>query len=144
MILAGRRLNDDMGRYIASETVKLMLKKRIHVADAHILILGLTFKENCPDLRNTRVIDIIEELNTFGAVVEVYDPWINAEEARRLYGVNVITELPSHRFDAVILAVAHKEFTTLSADDLQAMCKPASIIYDVKNVLPAALVDGCL
>ena len=144
MILAGRRLNDDMGRYIASETVKLMLKKRIHVAESHILILGLTFKENCPDLRNTRVIDIIEELNTFGAVVEVYDPWINAEEARRLYGVNVINELPSHRFDAVILAVAHKEFTTLSADDLQAVCKPASIIYDVKSVLPAAIVDGCL
>ena len=144
MILAGRRLNDDMGRYIASETVKLMLKKRIHVAESHILILGLTFKENCPDLRNTRVIDIIEELNTFGAVVEVYDPWINAEEARHLYGVNVITELPSHRFDAVILAVAHKEFTTLSANDLQAMCKPASIIYDVKSVLPAAIVDGCL
>ena len=110
MILAGRRLNDDMGRYIASETVKLMLKRRIHVADAHILVLGLTFKENCPDLRNTRVIDIIEELLTFGARIDVYDPWVDQEEARSLYKVNMIASLPQQRYDAVILAVAHEEF----------------------------------
>lgn len=144
MILAGRRLNDDMGRYIASETVKLMLKRRIHVADAHILILGLTFKENCPDLRNTRVIDIIAELNTFGAKVEVYDPWINPDEARRLYGVTMIDHLPENRCDAVILAVAHREFAALSVQDLRKMCKPAAVIYDVKNILPPEAVDGCL
>jgi len=144
MILAGRRLNDDMGRYIASETVKLMLKKRIHVADAHILILGLTFKENCPDLRNTRVIDIIEELNTFGARVEVYDPWIDQEEAAHRYGVTMISQLPRNRYDAVVLAVAHREFTQLSAEDLRHLCKPAAVIYDVKNILPTEMVDGCL
>ncbi len=144
MILAGRRLNDDMGRYIASETVKLMLKKRIHVANAHILILGLTFKENCPDLRNTRVIDIIEELNTFGAKVEVYDPWIDQEEAARHYGVTMIGTLPQNRYDAVVLAVAHREFTQLSAQDLRNLCQPEAVIYDVKNILPAEMVDGCL
>jgi len=144
MILAGRRLNDDMGRYIASETVKLMLKRRIHVADAHILILGLTFKENCPDLRNTRVIDIIAELNTFGARVEVYDPWIDQEEAHRLYGVTMVDRLPENRYDAVILAVAHREFTELTVEDLHRMCKPAAVIYDVKNILPPEAVDGCL
>jgi len=144
MILAGRRLNDDMGRYIASETVKLMLKRRIHVADAHILILGLTFKENCPDLRNTRVIDIIEELNTFGAKVEVYDPWVDQDEARRLYGVTMVDRLADNCYDAVILAVAHREFAGLTGEDLRRMCRPASVVYDVKNTLPAEAVDGCL
>ena len=144
MILAGRRLNDDMGRYIASETVKLMLKRRIHVADAHILILGLTFKENYPDLRNTRVIDIIAELNTFGARVEVHDPWVDQEEASRLYGCARVDALADHRYDAVILAVAHREFSTLTVEHLRRMCKPASVIYDVKNILPRDAVDGSL
>ena len=144
MILAGRRLNDDMGRYIASETVKLMLKRRIHVADAHILILGLTFKENCPDLRNTRVIDIIEELNTFGAKVEVHDPWVDQAEAKRLYGVTMVDRLPENRYDAIILAVAHREFAGLTAEELHRMCKPAAVVYDVKNILPPEAVDGCL
>jgi len=144
MILAGRRLNDDMGRYIASETVKLMLKKRIHVADAHILILGLTFKENCPDLRNTRVIDIIEELNTFGARVEVYDPWVDREEAHRLYGVTMIETLPRNRYDAMVLAVAHREFVGLTTGELHRLCRPQAVIYDVKNVLPQEVVDGSL
>lgn len=144
MILAGRRLNDDMGRYIASETVKLMLKKRIHVAEAHILILGLTFKENCPDLRNTRVIDIIEELNTFGARVEVYDPWVDREEARRLYGVTMIETLPQERYDALVLAVAHREFADSARMDVRRLCRPRAVIYDVKNILPREMVDGSL
>jgi UDP-N-acetyl-D-galactosamine dehydrogenase len=144
MILAGRRLNDDMGRYIASETVKLMLKRRIQVADAHILILGLTFKENCPDLRNTRVIDIIEELATFGAKIEVYDPWVDREEATRLYGVTMIEKLPAQRYDAVILAVAHQEFIALSGAELQALCRQEAVIYDVKHALPKDMVDGSL
>lgn len=144
MILAGRRLNDDMGRYIASETVKLMLKRRIHVADAHILILGLTFKENCPDLRNTRVIDIIAELNSFGAKVEVYDPWVDQEESGRLYGVTMVDTLASGRYDAVILAVAHREFAEMTPAAIRRLCKPAAVVYDVKNILPAEAVDGCL
>lgn len=144
MILAGRRLNDDMGRYIAAETIKLMLKKRIHVADAHILVLGLTFKENCPDLRNTRVTDIIDELKTYGAQVDVYDPWINKQEARDLYGVSIIDSLPTNRYDAVILAVAHQEFTCLSAQELRALCATPAVIYDVKSILPKEAIDGCL
>lgn len=144
MILAGRRLNDDMGRYIASETVKLMLKRRIHVADSRILILGLTFKENCPDLRNTRVIDIIEELKTFGARIEVYDPWVDRDEANRYYGVTMIAQLPTQCYDAVILAVAHQEFTQLSADALRSLCRDNAVIYDVKHALPQHIVDGSL
>ena len=144
MILAGRRLNDDMGRYIASETIKLMLKRRIHVADARILILGLTFKENCPDLRNTRVIDIIGELNSFGAKVEVHDPWVDQEEARRLYGVTMVDTLVTGRYDAVILAVAHREFVGMAPETVRSLCKPAAVVYDVKNILPTETVDGCL
>ncbi|NLX18799.1 MAG: Vi polysaccharide biosynthesis UDP-N-acetylglucosamine C-6 dehydrogenase TviB [Desulfobulbus sp.] len=144
MILAGRRLNDDMGRYIASETVKLMLRRRIHVADAHILILGLTFKENCPDLRNTRVVDIIEELHSFGAQVEVYDPWVDREEARRLYGVSMVDSLLEGRYDAVILAVAHQEFVTMTPAAVRRICRPSAVVYDVKHALPAEVVDGSL
>ncbi len=144
MILAGRRLNDDMGRYIASEIVKLMLKKRIHVADANILILGLTFKENCPDLRNTRVTDIIDELTLYGANIEVHDPWANPQEAERLYGVTMIENLPINHYDAVVLAVAHKEFKQFNKEEFTRMCRRLSIIYDVKHMLPDDLTDGCL
>jgi UDP-N-acetyl-D-galactosamine dehydrogenase len=144
MILAGRRLNDDMGRYIASEIVKLMLKKRIHVADANILIMGLTFKENCPDLRNTRVVDIIDELNSYGANIEVYDPWADKEEATRLYGVTMIENLPVNHYDGVVLAVSHREFNELKADDFKNMCRQLAVIYDVKHTLPEDVVDGCL
>ncbi len=144
MILAGRRLNDDMGRYIASEIVKLMLKKRIHVANANILILGLTFKENCPDLRNTRIIDIIEELSSYGANVEVFDPWANSREAEQWYGVTMIEELPENRYDAVVLAVAHRQFSTFTREDFRRTCSSQSVIYDVKHVLANGLADGCL
>lgn len=144
MILAGRRLNDDMGRYIASKIVKLMLKKRIHVADANILILGLTFKENCPDLRNTRVTDIIDELTSFGANIEVHDPWADPDEAEQLYGVTMIENLPVNHYDAVVLAVAHQEFQDFSRKDFTRICRQLSIIYDVKHVLQDGLADGCL
>jgi len=144
MILAGRRLNDNMGRYIASEIVKLMLKKRIHVADANILILGLTFKENCPDLRNTRVVDIIEELSNYGANIEVYDPWADNTEAERLYGVTMIKDLPVNHYDGVVLAVAHDQFTKLTGDDFKKMCRQLAVIYDVKHTLPHDMVDGVL
>lgn len=144
MILAGRRLNDGMGRYIASEVVKLMLFKRIHVADSRILILGLTFKENCPDLRNTRVTDIIDELTTYGAGVEVYDPWADSAEARRLHKVTMIEELPEGRYDAVILAVAHRQFLSLGRAELTRICRPQAVLYDVKHVLEQGLADGSL
>ena len=144
MILAGRRLNDDMGRYIASKIVKLMLKKRIHVADANILILGLTFKENCPDLRNTRVTDIIDELTSYGANIEVHDPWANPQEAEQMYGVTMIENLPVNHYDAVVLAVAHQQFQKFSKEDFNKMCRQLAVIYDVKHVLPDNLSDGCL
>lgn len=145
MILAGRRLNDNMGKYIASEVIKLMLKKRIHVADSRILVLGLTFKENCPDLRNTRVIDIIEEMKTYGARVDVYDPWTDPHEAVEYYGVTMIDRLPDSRiYDGVVLAVAHREFTSLTETQLKAICSQQSVIYDVKHALPQDLVDGSL
>ncbi len=144
MILAGRRLNDDMGRYISSEIVKLMLKKRIHVADANILVLGLTFKENCPDLRNTRVVDIIEELSSYGANIEVYDPWANKQEAEELYGVTMIKELPVNHFDAIVLAVAHNEFKAFTPEDFRKMSRRLSVIYDVKHALPEDIIDGSL
>jgi len=144
MILAGRRLNDDMGRYIASQTVKLMLKKRIHVADANILIMGLTFKENCPDLRNTRVVDIIDELISYGANIEVFDPWADPDEAKAYYGVTMIDTLPVNHYDGVVLAVAHKEFMELNGTDFKKICRQLSVIYDVKHVLPTGIADGCL
>lgn len=144
MILAGRRLNDDMGRYIASEVVKLMLKKRIHVADANILIMGLTFKENCPDLRNTRITDIIDELETFGANIEVYDPWADKKEAEQLYDVTMIEDLPVNHYDGVVLAVAHNEFTDFGESNFHKICRQLSVIYDVKHLLPDNLVDGSL
>lgn len=144
MILAGRRLNDGMGSYIASEIIKLMLKKCITVANTNILIMGLTFKENCPDLRNTRVIDIIKELNSYGANIEVYDPWADKHEAKRLYGVTMIESLPVNRYDAVVLAVAHREFIQLVLEDFSKMCQNPFIIYDVKHALPSEIVDGVL
>jgi len=144
MILAGRRLNDNMGKYIASEVVKLMLKKRIHVANAHILVLGLTFKENCPDLRNTRVTDIIQELESYGAQVEVHDPWADQKEAEELYGVSMVESLAPAKYDAVVLAVAHEQFSEMSAEEIKGVCRPNNIIFDVKHSLPEEIVDGSL
>lgn len=144
VILAGRRINDRMGHYIASETIKLMLKRRIHVAESHILVLGLTFKENCPDLRNTRVIDIIAELDSYGAQVEVYDPWVDQAQAKRAYQITMLNHLPKDRYDAVIIAVAHKEFIQMPPEEIRALCRENAIIYDVKGIMPAGSVDGCL
>jgi len=144
VILSGRRLNDNMGRYIASEVVKLMLKKRIQVADARILVLGLTFKENCPDLRNTRVTDIIAELLHYGAGIEVYDPWADTAEAQRLYHLTMIEELPEQRYDAVIVAVAHQQFFSLDKAALARICRPQAVIYDVKHLLEKGIADGSL
>ncbi len=144
MILAGRRLNDNMGEYVVSQVVKLMLKKRIHVKDAKILMMGLTFKENCPDLRNTRVTDMLEELDTYGALVDVYDPWVDAEEAQQEYGITPIKAPEQGAYDAIILAVGHDQFKEMSADNIHALGKTEHVLYDIKYILSAEDVDGRL
>ena len=144
IILSGRRINDDMGKYVVSQVVKLMLKKRIHVQQSKVLVMGLTFKENCPDLRNTRVIDIIDELQDYGANVDIYDPWVDKQEAKRELGIEPIEKLVEGQYDAIILAVAHKQFKEMSAVQIQALGKQNSVLFDIKYLLPADQVDGRL
>ncbi|OTG71206.1 Vi polysaccharide biosynthesis protein VipA/TviB [Acinetobacter sp. ANC 4218] len=135
IILAGRRLNDGMGAYVVTQLVKGMLKKRIQVEDAKVLILGLSFKENCPDIRNTRIIDIVQELQEYNINVDVYDPWVDAEEAQHKYGINPISTLENCKYDAVILAVAHEEFKVMGSDAIRALGKESHVLYDLKYVL---------
>lgn len=144
VILAGRRINDSMGAHVADRVVKLMTKKRIHVAGANVLIMGLTFKENCPDLRNTRVVDVIEEFKGFNANVDVYDPWVDAQEARHEYGLTPVKEPKAGHYDAIILAVSHRQFLEMGTAKIRAFGKPDSVLFDVKYVLPANEVDGRL
>jgi UDP-N-acetyl-D-galactosamine dehydrogenase len=145
IILAGRRINDGMGDYVAQRLVKLMNRRRIHVSQSNILILGLTFKENCPDIRNTRVIDIIDELRSYSASVDVYDPWVNPQEAQEEYGVQLVPELKQGHYDAVLVAVAHDAFLNqLGEEGIRALCKPESVIFDVKYILPEGSADECL
>jgi UDP-N-acetyl-D-glucosamine/UDP-N-acetyl-D-galactosamine dehydrogenase len=141
IILAGRRLNDSMGGYVASEVIKLMVKKDIPVKNSNILMLGITFKENCPDIRNTKAIDIYNELITYNTVVDIYDPWANPEEVMHEYGVNSFNSLPSKKYDAVVLAVAHKNFEKISIKDVR---KDIAVVFDVKAVLPIHDIDGRL
>ncbi len=143
MILAGRRLNDNMGSYIASQIIKLMVKKGIDVAHSEILIMGLAFKENCPDLRNTKVIDIVNELKEFGITSDVFDPWVNREEAKKEYGISII-ETPHKEYDGIIFAVAHEQFRNMRPEQIQSLRKVNSVIFDVKNMFPANFVDGSL
>ena len=144
VILAGRRTNDGMGSYVADQVIKLMVRKGINPVQARILILGLAFKENCPDLRNTRVVDIVQALQGYNARVEVYDPWVDAAEARHEYGLAPIAAAEQGGYDAVVLAVGHDQFRALGGDGVRALGKPQSVIYDVKHVLPRAVVDGRL
>jgi len=132
IILAGRRINDKMGEYIVARVAKLMITKKIHVVDSKILILGLTFKENCPDLRNTRVVDMIKELQDYHAQVDVYDPWVNPAEAMHEYNIQPVQELIDGTYDAVIIAVSHSEFQKMGIEKLKKLCKPKHVIYDVK------------
>lgn len=141
IILAGRRLNDSMGQYVASEVIKLMIKKDITVKASNILMLGITFKENCPDIRNTKAIDIYHELKTYNLNVDVYDPWASADEVNHEYGITSLTALPKIQYDAIILAVAHKTFESLNLDHIK---KDNAVVYDVKAVLPKEMVDGRL
>ena len=144
MILAGRRLNDNMGSYVADQVSKLMTKKRIHVVDANVLIMGLTFKENCPDLRNTRVVDLVQEFEGFNCNVDVYDPWINKEEALNEYSIKPINEPVQGKYDAIILAVAHNEFKEMSVEQIRAYGKDNHVLYDIKYLLKVGEVDGRL
>ncbi|WP_339329960.1 Vi polysaccharide biosynthesis UDP-N-acetylglucosamine C-6 dehydrogenase TviB [Aeromonas hydrophila] len=136
LILAGRRINDGMGNYVAAQLVKALLNKRIQVYGANVLIMGLSFKENCPDLRNTRVVDIIYELTDYNMNVEVFDPWINPDEAYDEYGISLAVDLKYHHYDAVIMAVAHDEFKSMSISDIRKYTKLESVIYDLKYILP--------
>ena len=144
VILAGRRLNDDMGKYIAQQVIKLMMNRKIQVSGSRVLLLGLTFKENCTDLRNSRVIDIVTELAKYDVLVDVHDPMVDIDNAREEYNIELVTEPQQGVYDAVIVAVAHDQFRETGADGLRAFCKADGILYDVKYLLPAADVDGRL
>jgi UDP-N-acetyl-D-galactosamine dehydrogenase len=140
IILAGRRLNDSMGQYVATEVVKLMMRKDIKVLNSKVLLLGFTFKEDCPDVRNTRVIDIYNELRNFDIDVEVYDPWVNSQDLRHEYEIKISNSFPKGNYAAVVLAVAHKEFLDM---DIRSMT-PNGVIFDVKGVLSRNIVDSRL
>lgn len=144
VILAGRRINDSMGAYVAEQVIKLMTRKRIQVVDARVLVLGLAFKENCTDLRNTRVVDIVREFESYHAIVDVYDPWIDAAEAEHEYGISVVGNLDPGTYDAIILAVAHEEFGRMGIEQTHALGKPNHVLYDVKYLFRPEQVDGRL
>ncbi len=144
MILAGRRINDNMGLHVALQVAKLMMNRGILVSASRILVMGLTFKENCPDIRNTRVVDVIHELGNYGAAVDVWDPWVNADEVRLEYGIEVIDSPVENSYDAVILAVSHRQFQEMGAERIRALGKTNHVLYEVKYLFPADVVDGRL
>lgn len=137
IILAGRRLNDGMAAYVVTQLIKTMIKKSIQVEGARILVMGLSFKENCPDLRNTRVIDIVKELRDYSCIVDVYDPWVSVEEANRSLGIQLLQKLQDNIYDGIIIAVAHQQFRNLGVTAIRAMGKPSHVLYDLKHVLKA-------
>jgi UDP-N-acetyl-D-glucosamine/UDP-N-acetyl-D-galactosamine dehydrogenase len=144
MILAGRRLNDNMALHVAAQITQLMAAKRIHVKGARVLMLGITFKENCPDIRNSKVVDVVRELQKQGAKVDVYDPWASRAETRHEYGILPVAKLRANRYDAAIVAVAHHQFKELGARGVRNLCRSRHVLYDIKHVFPAAAVDGRL
>ncbi|HEY7639705.1 MAG TPA: Vi polysaccharide biosynthesis UDP-N-acetylglucosamine C-6 dehydrogenase TviB [Steroidobacteraceae bacterium] len=144
MILAGRRINDNMAIYVAERVAQLMIRKRIHVKGSRILIMGLTFKENCPDVRNSKVADVVRELAKYGAKVDVYDPWVNAAEAEHEYGIKPIRKPAKGRYDAIVLAVAHKQFRDMGIDAIRGFARKPHVLYDIKYVFDADEVDGRL
>jgi UDP-N-acetyl-D-galactosamine dehydrogenase len=141
IILAGRRLNDGMGAYVVSQLVKAMIKRRIQVDGARVLVMGLTFKENCPDIRNSRVVDILEELAGYNIAADVFDPWVDAADARREYGVTPVEAPRPGGYDATVVAVAHEQFRRMGADAIRAFGKPEHVLYDLKYVLPRHAAD---
>jgi UDP-N-acetyl-D-galactosamine dehydrogenase len=144
VILAGRRINDGMGSFVASQVLRLMAQRRINVVGARVLVLGLAFKENCPDLRNTRVVDIVNELRQYHAVVDVHDPWVDATEAKHEYDIEPIEALENGSYDAIIIAVGHRQFAEMGSEGLRRLGKPGAVLYDVKYVMPLADIDGRL
>ncbi len=141
IILAGRRLNDGMGAYVVTQLVKGMIKKKIQVEGAKILVLGLSFKENCPDIRNTKIIDIVTELKEYQIDVDVYDPWVDTHEAEHEYGITPVRSVSENQYDAIILAVAHEQFKQMGAVEIRALGKKAHVLYDLKYVLDASEAD---
>ncbi|MBN1306762.1 MAG: Vi polysaccharide biosynthesis UDP-N-acetylglucosamine C-6 dehydrogenase TviB, partial [Chitinispirillaceae bacterium] len=135
IIMAGRRINDAMGRYFAREMIKKLIHNKIHIKDSRVLMLGITFKENCPDIRNSKVVSIIRELEEFGIIVEVWDPCADAEEVFEEYGIHPVSAPASEPYDGVILAVKHREFVTTGIERLIALRKPEGIFYDIKEAL---------
>lgn len=144
MILSGRRINDGMGRYISETVIKLMTKNKIHTIDSNVLILGLSFKENCPDIRNTRVIDIIKEFSNYHANIDVYDPWVVDSEAQEEYNISMISELKPNNYDAIIITVAHQAFKEMGIDAIRKLGKEKHILFDVKHIFPKHDVDARL
>jgi UDP-N-acetyl-D-galactosamine dehydrogenase len=145
ILLASRRINDSMGRHVAAAVIKGMIQKRTPVSEAKILILGLTFKENCPDLRNTRVVEVAKEFEQYGAQVDIHDPWADAAQTRHEYGIDLLEQLPEHaEYDAILLAVAHDQFKLLGADGLRRLGQPNAVVYDIKGIFPKDAVDGRL
>jgi UDP-N-acetyl-D-glucosamine/UDP-N-acetyl-D-galactosamine dehydrogenase len=144
MILAGRRLNDNMSLHVAGQITQLMAAKRIHVKGARVLVLGITFKENCPDSRNSKVVDVVRELKQQGARVDIHDPWASSSELRHEYGLKLVHELRPRHYDVVVVAVAHRQFRELGARGVRQLCRRRHVLYDVKHVFPASAVDGRL
>ncbi len=144
VILAGRRINDNMGPYVADQVIKLMTQRKLHVVDSRILVLGFTFKENCPDVRNTRVIDIVQELKRYNAKVDIHDPWVSADEMEHEYGVRPVAAPDAGAYDAVILAVAHEQFKQMGAAAVRALGRPGAVLFDVKSLFDRSLVDARL
>jgi len=140
IILAGRRMNDGMGAWIAAQVIKLMIRKDITIKNARVLVLGITFKENCPDIRNTKVVDVVKELEQFGCKVDIYDPWAKAAEVKHEYGRDIIPEFNMSDYKAIVLAVAHNEFKSIDFS----VRKPNTVLYDIKSILPIESVDGRL
>lgn len=144
IITASRRINDNMGVYVAGEVMRLMTQKRIHIVDANVLVMGLAFKENCPDLRNTRVVDLIQELTLSNAKVDVYDPWVDPVHAQEEFGFTPIDKPQAGYYDTIIIAVAHDTFREMGIDEVRALAKPNAVVFDIKYLFPADVVDGRL
>lgn len=141
VMFAARRLNDGMGDYVANQVIKCMNKKGILIKDANILVLGITFKENCPDIRNTKIVDIYHTLREYTSNIDIYDPWANVEKVKSEYGIDIMSNLPKKKYEAIILAVAHEQFKDIDFFDLK---KDLGVIYDVKGILPRNIIDGRL
>lgn len=145
MILAGRRINDNMGLYVATEVIRLMVKRGMSLPKSRILVLGITFKENCPDVRNTRVVDVVQELKSYGGAVDIYDPWADANVVKHEYGLDILTQAPAlGQYDGIVMAVAHNQFRDMGPAAIRAWGRDGHVIYDIKSVLPVDQVDGRL